>query len=158
MPFERLLFAIGIRYVGETVSKVLVKEYQHIEHLITTTYCEKPCCCMVMLKLVYTKFKMVFKWLFLKSLNVKARITPRNTSCLHRKSWTLMIVLAFIWGSSFILMKKGLIVFNDIEVAQLRMGIAWLSLLPFVWKKLFNVEKKHIIPILVVGLFGNGFP
>ena len=69
-----------------------------------------------------------------------------------------MIVLAFIWGSSFILMKKGLIVFNDIEVAQLRMGIAWLSLLPFVWKKLFNVEKKHIIPILVVGLFGNGFP
>jgi drug/metabolite transporter (DMT)-like permease len=55
-------------------------------------------------------------------------------------------------------MKKGLIVFNDIEVAQLRMGIAWLSLLPFVWKKLFNVEKKHIIPILVVGLFGYGFP
>lgn len=37
VPFERLLFAIGIRYVGETVSKVLVKEYQHIEHLITAT-------------------------------------------------------------------------------------------------------------------------
>ena len=69
-----------------------------------------------------------------------------------------MILLAFIWGSSFILMKKGLIVFNDLEVAQMRMGIAWLSLLPFVWKKIFNIEKKHIIPIIVVGLFGNGFP
>ena len=69
-----------------------------------------------------------------------------------------MILLAFIWGSSFILMKKGLIVFNDLEVAQLRMGIAWLSLLPFVWNKLFKIQKKHIIPILVVGLFGNGFP
>ena len=69
-----------------------------------------------------------------------------------------MIVLAFIWGSSFILMKKGLIVFNDLEVAQMRMGIAWLSLLPFVWDKLFSVQKKHIIPILIVGFFGNGFP
>ena len=53
-----------------------------------------------------------------------------------------MILLAFIWGSSFILMKKGLVVFNDLEVAQLRMGIAWLSLLPFVWNKLFSIEKK----------------
>ena len=69
-----------------------------------------------------------------------------------------MILLAFIWGSSFILMKKGLIVFNDLEVAQLRMGVAWLSLLPFVWSKLFSIDKKHIIPILIVGLFGNGFP
>ena len=69
-----------------------------------------------------------------------------------------MILLAFIWGSSFILMKKGLVVFNDVEVAQLRMGIAWLSLLPFVWDKLFSVHKKHIIPILIVGFFGNGFP
>ena len=73
-------------------------------------------------------------------------------------NYGLMVLLALIWGSSFILMKKGLIVFNDIEVAQLRMGIAWLSLLPFVWKKLFTIKKKFIIPILVVGLFGNGFP
>ncbi|MAD49741.1 MAG: DNA ligase (NAD(+)) LigA [Flavobacteriales bacterium] len=34
IPFERLLFALGIRYVGETVSKVLVKEYQHINALM----------------------------------------------------------------------------------------------------------------------------
>ena len=29
-----MLFALGIRYVGETVSKVLVKEFQHIDNLI----------------------------------------------------------------------------------------------------------------------------
>ncbi|MFL2569488.1 MAG: NAD-dependent DNA ligase LigA [Flavobacteriales bacterium] len=34
IPFERLLFALGIRYIGETVSKVLVKEFQHIDHLM----------------------------------------------------------------------------------------------------------------------------
>ncbi len=34
IPFERLLFALGVRYVGETVSKVLVKEFQHVDHLM----------------------------------------------------------------------------------------------------------------------------
>ena len=34
IPFERLLFALGIRYVGETISKVLVKEFQNIDHLM----------------------------------------------------------------------------------------------------------------------------
>jgi DNA ligase (NAD+) len=34
IPFDRLLFALGIRYVGETVSKILVKEFQHIDHLM----------------------------------------------------------------------------------------------------------------------------
>ena len=34
IPFERLLFALGVRYVGETVSKVLVKEFQHIDNLM----------------------------------------------------------------------------------------------------------------------------
>ena len=72
--------------------------------------------------------------------------------------WGLLITLAFVWGSSFILMKRGLVVFNHIEVAQLRMAIAWLSLLPFVWRHLFSIDKKHLIPIIIVGLFGNGIP
>jgi drug/metabolite transporter (DMT)-like permease len=55
-------------------------------------------------------------------------------------------------------MKKGLIVFSDIELAQFRMALAWLSLLPFVWKKVLKIDIKHIIPILIVGLFGNGIP
>ena len=33
VPFERLLFALGIRYVGETVAKTLVKEFKDIETL-----------------------------------------------------------------------------------------------------------------------------
>lgn len=37
IPFERVLFALGIRYVGETVSKVLVKEFQHIDNIIKAT-------------------------------------------------------------------------------------------------------------------------
>lgn len=34
IPFERVLFALGIRYVGETVAKKLAKHYQHIHALM----------------------------------------------------------------------------------------------------------------------------
>lgn len=33
VPFERVLFALGIRYVGETVAKKLAKHYQSIDNL-----------------------------------------------------------------------------------------------------------------------------
>ena len=70
----------------------------------------------------------------------------------------LLFIIAFIWGSSFILMKKGLLVFNEYEVALLRMSIAFISILPFIWKKILKINKKHIIPILIVAFFGNGIP
>ena len=69
-----------------------------------------------------------------------------------------MIFLAFTWGSSFILMKRGLDVFSYAQVADLRMGLAWLSLLPFVWSQLKKTPANFWIPLAVVGLFGNGIP
>ena len=36
-PFEKVLYAIGIRHVGETVAKKLVKHFQTIDHLIDAT-------------------------------------------------------------------------------------------------------------------------
>jgi DNA ligase (NAD+) len=33
IPFERVLFALGIRYVGETVAKKLAKHYKNIDAL-----------------------------------------------------------------------------------------------------------------------------
>lgn len=73
-------------------------------------------------------------------------------------NWSIMIFLAFIWGSSFILMKRGLDVFSYTQVADLRMGLAWLSLIPFVWNQLKKTPKHFWIPLAVVGLFGNGIP
>ena len=37
IPFERVLFALGIRYVGETVAKKLAKHYKNIEALSNAT-------------------------------------------------------------------------------------------------------------------------
>ncbi len=40
IPFERVLFALGIRYVGETVAKKLAKSYKHITALMEATEAE----------------------------------------------------------------------------------------------------------------------
>jgi DNA ligase (NAD+) len=40
IPFERVLFAIGIRYVGETVAKKLALHHRNIDALIHATYDE----------------------------------------------------------------------------------------------------------------------
>ncbi|MCR9262810.1 MAG: NAD-dependent DNA ligase LigA [Flavobacteriaceae bacterium] len=37
IPFERVLFALGIRYVGETVAKKLAKAYKNIDALMVAT-------------------------------------------------------------------------------------------------------------------------
>ena len=37
IPFERVLFALGIRYVGETVAKKLVKHYKTIDAIVNAT-------------------------------------------------------------------------------------------------------------------------
>lgn len=37
IPFERVLFALGIRFVGETVAKKLAKAYKNIDALMTTS-------------------------------------------------------------------------------------------------------------------------
>lgn len=37
IPFERVLFGLGIRYVGETVAKKLARAYKHIDALMTAS-------------------------------------------------------------------------------------------------------------------------
>ena len=45
--------------------------------------------------------------------------------------WIILLLLALVWGSSFILMKRGMEVFSSEQVAALRIVIAFLFLLPF---------------------------
>jgi drug/metabolite transporter (DMT)-like permease len=75
----------------------------------------------------------------------------------QQKSWIVLIMLAITWGSSFILMKKGLLAYDNVQVGALRMIIASAVLLPFCIKH-FSIIKKYWLPLLLVGLFGNGLP
>jgi len=79
---------------------------------------------------------------------------------LNKKSWQwiVLIALAFIWGSSFILMKRGLTVYSYQEVAALRMSIAFICLFPFTIKYFKSVDEKYWKYLAIVGVFGNGIP
>ena len=74
------------------------------------------------------------------------------------RNWLLLVLIGTIWGSSFILMKKGLIVFSATQIAALRMGLAWLVTLPFLLPRFGQISKKEWLVLLSVGLFGNGLP
>jgi drug/metabolite transporter (DMT)-like permease len=73
-------------------------------------------------------------------------------------SWGLLIILSLIWGSSFILIKKGLVVLSAGEVGALRIVSASLFLLPLAIKKLRTVSKRHLGLLLASGLMGSFFP
>lgn len=81
------------------------------------------------------------------------------------QSWLMLVLLACIWGSSFFLMKRGMLtesgepVFTATQVGALRMAIAGIVMLPFglvSWRKINSL--KVLISLLVVGFFGNFFP
>jgi drug/metabolite transporter (DMT)-like permease len=79
-------------------------------------------------------------------------------------SWLLLLLLACIWGSSFILMKKGMFtedgtaIFSSQQVGSLRMLIAALALLPISMSKLKKLSWKNVLPLAIVGFCGNFFP
>lgn len=81
------------------------------------------------------------------------------------ENWLLLIVLAFIWGSSFILMNRAMFDGNNLptllsasEVGALRMVIAALFVIPFVYKTRKLFFTKDWIWFALVGLLGNFFP
>lgn len=74
------------------------------------------------------------------------------------KNYFILLILSVIWGSSFILMKRGLEEYTDMQVAALRLFIAFLSLVPFLYPALKKLKKKNIIPLLITGVIGNGIP
>lgn len=70
----------------------------------------------------------------------------------------LLIILALIWGTSFILIKKGLVVFAPDEVASLRVASAALFVLPVALTKLRGLTIKDFGKLLLSGLIGIFIP
>lgn len=83
---------------------------------------------------------------------------------------TLIIVfLGIIWGSSFLLMKRGLVVFSPTQVAAIRLILAAIILLPWVVKYSFiqktngetgklHIEKADYLWLSVSGIVGSAIP
>jgi drug/metabolite transporter (DMT)-like permease len=71
---------------------------------------------------------------------------------------TLLIFLALIWGTSFILMKRGLVVFSAGELGSIRVAAASLSLLPLALLKLKELRPAHYFKLFASGMMGIFFP
>lgn len=72
--------------------------------------------------------------------------------------WIYLAALSLIWGSSFILMKRGLIYFRSDQVAALRMLVAFAVTFPFSIRHFKKIESSRWKYIAIVGIFGSGLP
>ncbi|WP_299434100.1 EamA family transporter [uncultured Maribacter sp.] len=74
------------------------------------------------------------------------------------KKWLYLALLSFIWGSSFILIKKGLVGFSSLQVGGLRIIFASLFLFVFGIKSLKNISLKDWKWISIAGFLSSFFP
>ena len=72
--------------------------------------------------------------------------------------WVYLIVLALIWGSSFILIKKGLIGLTALQLGSLRIIFAAIFLLLIGFKSLARIPKPKWKYIAMTSVFGTFMP
>ncbi len=92
------------------------------------------------------------------------RVEQRLGNCIlvHVKktplAWGLLLALSLTWGSSFILMKRGLEAFSSDEVAAIRISMAFLVLLPVFIKNLTKEYIRQFKGLMLTGVFGSLIP
>ena len=79
---------------------------------------------------------------------------------LENKSWqwATLIILALIWGTSFILMKRGLESYDYMQVAALRIFFSFIFLLPLTLRHIRVISKENIVSLIIVGMVGFAIP
>ncbi len=73
-------------------------------------------------------------------------------------AWASLMTLALVWGSSYILIKKGLLAFTPLQLGSLRITIAAVAFFPSFLYFIKKFNWSHWKTLLIVGLFGNLFP
>ncbi len=79
----------------------------------------------------------------------------KNTKVL---AWTILVILALVWGTSFILIKRGLEVYSAGEVGALRILAACIFMMPMSIPKLKKLSSRHLKMLFGIGLLGSFFP
>jgi drug/metabolite transporter (DMT)-like permease len=74
------------------------------------------------------------------------------------KKWLVLIFLALIWGSSFILIKKGLVVFSPPQTAAVRIVAAFCTLGAFSYISLKKVPRSKWGYLFISGMIGTFIP
>ncbi len=74
------------------------------------------------------------------------------------QEWMALVLLMLIWGSSFILIKRGLVSFSGMELGALRISISFVVLVPFVFRRIRKVPVSKLKYFALAGVVGNGIP
>lgn len=81
-----------------------------------------------------------------------------NHLCFMNKKWLILIVLSIIWGSSFILIKKGLIGLSPLQLGSLRIVFSALFIFIFGFYTLKTIPKDKWKWLIISGFVGTFFP
>jgi len=73
-------------------------------------------------------------------------------------AWVILALLTLIWGSSFILIKRGLDTFDAGEVGALRMFTCSIVLAPFAVKNFKLFSRREYFYLFIVGFMGSFVP
>ena len=84
---------------------------------------------------------------------------PAYLPAMTRGSLIDFILLAAIWGSSFLFMRLGTVEFGALPTAAVRVAIASLFLLPLLWLRGLGPQlHQHWKPIFLIGVLNSGIP
>jgi drug/metabolite transporter (DMT)-like permease len=73
-------------------------------------------------------------------------------------AWLLLLVLALIWGTSFILIKRGLDTFSPLQVGGLRIIFAGVVVLPLTIRRFRHLSPRQMKWLFITGLTGSMVP
>lgn len=76
----------------------------------------------------------------------------------EQKKWVYLVILAFVWGSSFILIKKGLIGLSPLQLGSLRTVISSLFIFIIGYKSLKTILNHQWKWVVLSGFIGTFLP
>ena len=74
------------------------------------------------------------------------------------RDWVVLVVLAVLWGISFVLIKKAVAVFSHVQTAFWRVSISSLIYVPIVIAYWSKINWRRWKPLIVVALAGSAVP
>jgi len=72
--------------------------------------------------------------------------------------WLFLVILSVIWGSSFILIKKGLIGLTAYQLGSLRIIFTAIFLFIIGFNSFHKIEKRHYKPVVISAFLGTFIP
>ena len=72
--------------------------------------------------------------------------------------WLYLAILSLVWGSSYILIKWGLVALTPLQLGSLRLLITTIALLMVGYRSLGGLSKYHLKWLAITGYVGTFFP